>query len=34
VTVPAGKGLGTVDVKATANKANSTPSAGDRYTFE
>ncbi|HEX4435716.1 MAG TPA: IPT/TIG domain-containing protein [Solirubrobacteraceae bacterium] len=34
VKVPAGKALGTVDVRATANKANSTPSAGDRYTFE
>jgi alpha-tubulin suppressor-like RCC1 family protein len=34
VTVPAGKARGTVDVKATANKANSAPSAGDRYTFE
>jgi alpha-tubulin suppressor-like RCC1 family protein len=34
VTVPVGKALGTVDVRATANKANSTPSVGDRYTFE
>jgi alpha-tubulin suppressor-like RCC1 family protein len=34
VKVPPGKALGTVDVKATANKANSTASAGDRYTFE
>ena len=34
VTVPAGRSPGTVDVKATANKANSTASAGDRYTFE
>jgi alpha-tubulin suppressor-like RCC1 family protein len=34
VKVPVGKALGTVDVKATANKANSAASAGDRYTYE
>jgi alpha-tubulin suppressor-like RCC1 family protein len=34
VMVPAGKATGSVDVKATADKANSTPSAGDRYSYE
>ncbi|HXD55477.1 MAG TPA: IPT/TIG domain-containing protein [Solirubrobacteraceae bacterium] len=34
VVVPAGKALGTVDVLAQANKAKSTATEGDRYTYE
>ncbi len=34
VVVPAGRSLGTVDVTVQANSAKSSPTAGDRYTFE
>ena len=34
VIVPVGKATGTVDVKATANKASSAPGPGDLFTYE